>query len=279
MQTIMNLQRRGFLTEQQVLHAHKFSVAPNSYSLAPIFHRVLYDVIIKEEPLEALEKKRGWPARSAKAIVSMILFSMQEINGSQMISEDEDEVTLREQVEYLTADNTAEVMPIIKAFKMTVLEARLFLILKRSPGMQASKDSLLNRLYAEQIDDAPEVKIIDVFVCKMRKKLKGTNWKIETIWGVGYKLTGDGEVQAQPVKVPKSVNDNVEATQRNVYWYKLHVYEGMPMREIARNNGVAPSTVMRIIHKLMDRFGDEELDKLVSEVPADYTAQKERATT
>ena len=42
---------------------------------------------------------------------------------------------------------------------------------------------------------------------------------------------------------------------------------------------MAFSTVTQIIHKLVDRFGDEELDKLVSEAPADYTAQKERATT
>ena len=39
--------------------------------------------------------------------------------------------------------------------------------------------------------DEPEIKIIDVFVCKLRKKLadasNGTNY-IETVWGRGYML-------------------------------------------------------------------------------------------
>lgn len=52
MQNIMDFKRRGYLTDQQVFHAHKFSVSPNSYNLAPTFHRVLYDVIIKEGALE-----------------------------------------------------------------------------------------------------------------------------------------------------------------------------------------------------------------------------------
>jgi two-component system, cell cycle response regulator CtrA len=39
--------------------------------------------------------------------------------------------------------------------------------------------------------DEPEIKIIDVFMCKLRKKLAGAwNGKdyIETVWGRGYVL-------------------------------------------------------------------------------------------
>ena len=47
----------------------------------------------------------------------------------------------------------------------------------------------LNHLYGGI--DEPELKIIDVFVCKLRKKLaeasNGTNY-IETVWGRGYML-------------------------------------------------------------------------------------------
>ena len=55
----------------------------------------------------------------------------------------------------------------------------------------------LNHLYGGM--DEPELKIIDVFVCKLRKKLAeasgGKNY-IETVWGRGYMLrtqTGDIE--------------------------------------------------------------------------------------
>jgi two-component system cell cycle response regulator CtrA len=47
----------------------------------------------------------------------------------------------------------------------------------------------LNHLYGGM--DEPELKIIDVFVCKLRKKLAqatGGHHYIETVWGRGYVL-------------------------------------------------------------------------------------------
>ena len=52
-----------------------------------------------------------------------------------------------------------------------------------------TREMLLNHLYGGT--DEPELKIIDVFVCKLRKKLaqaaRGDNY-IETVWGRGYVL-------------------------------------------------------------------------------------------
>ncbi|MCA8928313.1 MAG: winged helix-turn-helix domain-containing protein, partial [Alphaproteobacteria bacterium] len=52
-----------------------------------------------------------------------------------------------------------------------------------------TKEMFLNHLYGGI--DEPEVKIIDVFICKLRKKLNmatgGENY-IETVWGRGYVL-------------------------------------------------------------------------------------------
>ena len=56
-------------------------------------------------------------------------------------------------------------------------------------GTTVTKEMLLNHLYGGT--DEPELKIIDVFVCKLRKKLAqptGSKYYIETIWGRGYKL-------------------------------------------------------------------------------------------
>ena len=48
--------------------------------------------------------------------------------------------------------------------------------------------------------DEPEVKIIDVFICKLRKKLSdasyGKNY-IETVWGRGYILREPNENEAK----------------------------------------------------------------------------------
>jgi two-component system cell cycle response regulator CtrA len=56
-------------------------------------------------------------------------------------------------------------------------------------GVTITKDSFLNHLYGGM--DEPDVKIIDVFICKLRKKLAlacGGRSYIETVWGRGYVL-------------------------------------------------------------------------------------------
>jgi two-component system cell cycle response regulator CtrA len=61
-------------------------------------------------------------------------------------------------------------------------------------GTTITKDMFLNHLYNGM--DEPELKIIDVFICKLRKKLSsacgGENY-IETVWGRGYVLREPGE--------------------------------------------------------------------------------------
>lgn len=66
--------------------------------------------------------------------------------------------------------------------------AILELLVLRS-GTVLNKEMFLDHLYSSV--DEPEIKIIDVFVCKLRKKLAdaagGTNY-IDTVWGRGYML-------------------------------------------------------------------------------------------
>src|SRR6201985_887203 len=61
-------------------------------------------------------------------------------------------------------------------------------------GTTLTKEMFLNHLYGGM--DEPELKIIDVFVCKLRKKLAhaagGENY-IETVWGRGYVLRDPDE--------------------------------------------------------------------------------------
>lgn len=54
-------------------------------------------------------------------------------------------------------------------------------------GILISKSTILNYLYTIEKDE-PDVKIIDVFVCKLRKKLQqaGAEDFISTMWGQGY---------------------------------------------------------------------------------------------
>ena len=62
-------------------------------------------------------------------------------------------------------------------------------LLSLRKGTTLTKEMFLNHLYGGM--DEPELKIIDVFICKLRKKLStatgGQNY-IETVWGRGYVL-------------------------------------------------------------------------------------------
>ena len=53
-------------------------------------------------------------------------------------------------------------------------------------GVVQTKETFLNHLYGGL--DEPEIKIIDVFICKLRKKLSEYNMShiIVTVWGRGY---------------------------------------------------------------------------------------------
>jgi two-component system cell cycle response regulator CtrA len=66
-------------------------------------------------------------------------------------------------------------------------EYQMLELLSLRRGTTLTKETFLNHLYGEM--DEPESKIIDVFVCKLRKKLaaaaNGKNY-IETVWGQGY---------------------------------------------------------------------------------------------
>lgn len=72
---------------------------------------------------------------------------------------------------------------------LTNKEYAILELLAMRKGTVLTKEMFLNHLYGGM--DEPEIKIIDVFVCKLRKKLAdisdGTNY-IETVWGRGYML-------------------------------------------------------------------------------------------
>jgi two-component system cell cycle response regulator CtrA len=80
---------------------------------------------------------------------------------------------------------------------LTGKEVQILELLALRKGATISKTQLINHLYNGR--DEPELKIIDVFVCKLRKKLadhvNGKNF-IHTIWGQGYALR-DYPVPAQ----------------------------------------------------------------------------------
>jgi len=91
--------------------------------------------------------------------------------GAMQLNLDSREVTVNGQEVHLTGKEYA------------ILE---LLVLRK--GMVLTKEAFLNHLYGGM--DEPEMKIIDVFVCKLRKKLAlaGAENLIGTVWGRGYMI-------------------------------------------------------------------------------------------
>ncbi len=69
---------------------------------------------------------------------------------------------------------------------LTGKEYSIFELLVLRKGSVLTKEAFLNHLYGGM--DEPEIKIIDVFICKLRKKLSqaGAGNLIGTVWGRGY---------------------------------------------------------------------------------------------
>jgi two-component system cell cycle response regulator CtrA len=69
---------------------------------------------------------------------------------------------------------------------LTGREYAILELLALRKGNTLTKEMFLNHLYGGM--DEPEIKIIDVFICKLRKKLSnaGITNCIETVWGRGY---------------------------------------------------------------------------------------------
>ncbi len=85
-----------------------------------------------------------------------------------------------------------------KRLHVTAKEYAILEFLSLRKGTTLTKEMFLDHLYGGI--DEPELKIIDVFICKLRKKIAamtGGEHYIETVWGRGYMLRDPEESQEQ----------------------------------------------------------------------------------
>ncbi len=111
------------------------------------------------------------------------------------------------QIGRLTVNLTTRMVEVDgEPIRLTGREYAILELLAMRKGATLSKEVFLNHLYGGM--EEPEFKIIDVFICKLRKKLSnaldGENY-IETVWGRGYVLRepreSDGSLKIVDSKV------------------------------------------------------------------------------
>lgn len=101
---------------------------------------------------------------------------------------------LKEQVRQLN-DLLGYMRPGPTFVHLTNTECRLFGALMQREVL--TKEACLHALYYDRGGDEPEQKIVDVFVCKLRKKLTPHGVVIGTIWGRGYFLSEETKARVR----------------------------------------------------------------------------------
>jgi len=113
-------------------------------------------------------------------------------------------VALRKENERLSAENfelrrqlrydpePAFIDAVRKAFQVMPSTARVLWVLWDCKGK--THDQMFHAIYGDRLDQ-PEIKIIQVQVCKLRVALRGIGADINTLWGKGYELPRESRAQ------------------------------------------------------------------------------------
>lgn len=75
----------------------------------------------------------------------------------------------------------------LEKYRLTAQEARMIEFLAARMDKACSKGAILDAITFDHVDE-PEIKIIDVLCCRLRRKLQGSPYVIETVWGQGYRM-------------------------------------------------------------------------------------------
>jgi len=75
---------------------------------------------------------------------------------------------------------------------LTEAESNMFMMLIKNKV--CSKEALLNGMCSyRSVDEMPELKIVDVIICRIRKKVAEHGIDIVTVWGSGYAISQEGK--------------------------------------------------------------------------------------
>lgn len=188
MQVFLDLLHKGYLTPEQLSAAQAWRDNPTRMFLAPSLFRIMHDAVFKELSITSIEARHSLPERSAKAILRLVLQSLYECESIFIRKPDDASDQHRAEIEYLSGTNVDLLTDLMRSFSLSRSEGRLLAILMNAKGHAIDYDTLHARLYADRTGDLPNVETVRVMICKLRQKLVGSQFRIETVWGVGFKL-------------------------------------------------------------------------------------------
>lgn len=116
--------------------------------------------------------------------------------------------------------------------RLTKTEIAYFLPLYERPARAVDKGAIYDSVYQLRPDcDQPGMKIVDVMICKLRRKLKHLGIEIETYWGMGYALK-EPIIEIESARHPPTCGE-APTTVR-----PTPVVGALPLRDAAASGGV-----------------------------------------
>lgn len=193
------LHRKGAIDTDTLLVLEDWLEQPQRYQLPPPLLLVLLETAQPGAEAGRIERRRGWSARSLKTVLKVVAACLQEPTLHRVrapaAAPSED---LRETLDWVTAARAADWVQWVERYRLTHAEARVFQLLHQVVGQTVTEERLMVALYFDRIDDAPGNGVLKVHISKMRRKLAGHGWRVENVWGVGYRLERCDQVTAGP---------------------------------------------------------------------------------
>ena len=84
-----------------------------------------------------------------------------------------------------------------RTIDLTTLERSVFDILSRSPGRSFSRAALLREIHGDAAGSVLP-RVVDSTVSRLRRKLGPSGWRVETVWGRGYRWNAGDRPAVRP---------------------------------------------------------------------------------
>lgn len=112
------------------------------------------------------------------------------LTRAQVIALMEERDTLKEALRQME-QAMAPVMQLPREWRLTGCETKFLFAVRAVAPNVAHKERVLIAMYGVLDQDMPDQKVIDVYACKVRRKLMAVQAQIhiETVWGRGYRLS------------------------------------------------------------------------------------------
>ena len=81
------------------------------------------------------------------------------------------------------------VLATLERYQLTTQQSRLTAALLKVRGRILSKEQIMDMVYKEKhVDEQPGEKIIEVYICYLRKRIPQMREQLENVWGRGYRI-------------------------------------------------------------------------------------------